>query len=65
MAVRFDPKRQSWMFVIDLPAGPDGRRRQMFRRGFKTETLASREEKLAKQQFGAPTSPPTGLSRPS
>jgi integrase len=52
MAVRFDSKRKSWMFVIDLPPGPDGRRRQMFRRGFKTEALAAREEKLAKQQFG-------------
>jgi integrase len=52
MAVRFDPKRQSWTFVIDLPSGPDGRPRQMFRRGSKTETLALREEKLAKQQFG-------------
>jgi Arm DNA-binding domain len=52
MAVRFDPERQSWMFVIDLPAGPDGRRRQMFRRGFQTETPARSEERLAKQQFG-------------
>jgi hypothetical protein len=52
MAVRCDAKRQSWMFVIDLPAGPEGRRRQMFRRGFKTEALAAREEKLAQQQFG-------------
>ena len=52
MAVRFDPRPQTWTFVIDLPCGPDGRRRQMFRRGFKTEALALREEKLAKQQFG-------------
>jgi hypothetical protein len=52
MAVRFDPRRQTWTFVIDLPSGPDGRRRQMFRRGFKTEAMAVREEKLAKEQFG-------------
>lgn len=52
MAVRFDTKRQTWMFVIDLPAGPDGRRRQMFRRGFANEALAGRQEKLAKEQFG-------------
>jgi len=52
MAVRFDPRRQTWTFVIDLPSGPDGRRRQMFRRGFKTQALATREEMLAKQQFG-------------
>jgi integrase len=52
MAVRFDAKRKSRMFVIDLPGGPDGRRRQMFRRGFSTEVAAAREEKIAKQQFG-------------
>jgi hypothetical protein len=40
------------MFVIDLPAGPDGRRRQMRRRGFKTDKLAQRAEDAAKQQFG-------------
>lgn len=51
MAVRFDAKRNSWMFVIDLPPAADGRRRQMFRRGFKTEAQALREEKLAKEQF--------------
>ena len=51
MAVRFDAKRQTWTFVIDVAPGPDGRRRQMFRRGFNTEALAAREEKLAKDQF--------------
>jgi integrase len=40
------------MFVIDLPSGPDGRRRQMRRRGFKTDKLAQRAEDAAKQQFG-------------
>ena len=52
MAVRSDAKRQTWTFVIDLPSGPDGRRRRMFRGGFKTEAVAVREEKLAKDQFG-------------
>lgn len=40
------------MFVIDLPPGPDGRRRQMRRRGFQTEALARRAEEAARQQFG-------------
>jgi integrase len=52
MAVRYDDKRKSWMFVIDLPTGPDGKRRQMFRRGFVSEKAALREEQLAKHQFG-------------
>ncbi len=53
MTVAFDPKRGSWMFVIDLPPGPDGRRRQMRRRGFTTDKLAQRAEEAAKQQFGS------------
>lgn len=52
MAVRHDPNRGTWFFVIDLPPGPDGKRRQMFRRGFETETRALREEAAARQQFG-------------
>lgn len=52
MTVAFDPQRGSWMFVIDLPAGPDGRRRQMRRRGFTTDKLAQRAEEGAKRQFG-------------
>jgi integrase len=39
------------MFVIDLPTGPDGRRRQMHRPGFRSEAQASKQERLAKQQF--------------
>jgi hypothetical protein len=54
MAVRFDPKRRSWTFVIDLRCGPDGRRRQMFRRGLKTEALAPSGGEVAKGQFGRP-----------
>src|SRR5262245_32901502 len=52
MAGRYDAKRKSWMFVIDLPVGVDERRRQMLRRGFKSENAARREERSAKQQFG-------------
>jgi integrase len=51
MAIRRDPKRGTWFFVIDLPAGPDSKRRQMYRRGFVTEALAAREERAARQQF--------------
>ncbi len=52
MAVRYDPKLKSWYFVIDLPRGEDGKRRQLFRRGFTSEKHAAREEQLARQQFG-------------
>ncbi|HCT75140.1 MAG TPA: recombinase XerD [Micromonosporaceae bacterium] len=52
MAVHFDAKSKSWLFVIDLPAGTDGKRRQMKRRGFRTEPEADQAERTAKQQFG-------------
>ncbi|WP_405113300.1 Arm DNA-binding domain-containing protein [Micromonospora sp. NBC_01405] len=39
-------------FTIDLPKGRDGKRRQMRRRGFKTEKLAERAEREARTQFG-------------
>lgn len=34
---RKDPRTGTWWFVVDLPAGPGGRRRQARRRGFKTK----------------------------
>src|SRR5215210_3764548 len=37
------PRRDTngtWWFVVDLPPGPDGRRRQAKRRGFKTKAEA-------------------------
>ena len=34
---RKDPKTGTWWFVVDLPAGPGGRRRQARRRGFPTK----------------------------
>ncbi|TDB71124.1 Arm DNA-binding domain-containing protein [Micromonospora sp. KC723] len=52
MAVNYDSKRKSWEFTIDLPKGRDGKRRQMRRRGFKTEKLAERAEREARAQFG-------------
>ena len=37
---RKDPTNGAWWFVVDLPPGPDGRRRQAKRRGFKTKAEA-------------------------
>lgn len=39
-APRKDPTSGTWWFVVDLPAGGDGRRRQAKRRGFKTKAEA-------------------------
>jgi Arm DNA-binding domain len=52
MSVAFDARRGTWTFVLDLPTGPDGRRRQMHRRGFTSDKLARRAEDEARQQFG-------------
>jgi Site-specific recombinase XerD len=52
MTVHHDTKRKTWYYVIDLPRGQDGKRRQKFCRGFKTEELAYRAEGLARKQFG-------------
>ncbi|MCZ7525752.1 MAG: site-specific integrase [Acidimicrobiia bacterium] len=38
-SARKDPKRGTWYFVIDAP-GPDGKRRQVRRRGFPTKGAA-------------------------
>lgn len=37
---RRDPKSGSWWFVVDVPTGADGRRRQVKRRGFRTKAEA-------------------------
>ncbi|MGH9015360.1 MAG: tyrosine-type recombinase/integrase [Acidimicrobiia bacterium] len=39
-APRRDPKTGTWWFVVDVPPGPDGRRRQAKRRGFRTKAEA-------------------------
>src|SRR5688572_30109160 len=52
MSVRYDAKHKNWYFVIDLPRGIDGKRNQLFRRGFKTAKLAERAEEAAREQFG-------------
>ncbi|MGI5214126.1 tyrosine-type recombinase/integrase [Plantactinospora sp. CA-290183] len=52
MAVGRDPKGKTWHFVVDLPAGPDGRRRQMRRRGFASERVARERQQEALAQFG-------------
>jgi hypothetical protein len=51
MAVYFDASHSTWYFVIDLPRSRDGKRKQMRRRGFRSERLASRAEGLARLQF--------------
>ncbi|MEW6475332.1 MAG: site-specific integrase [Actinomycetota bacterium] len=40
-----DPARGTWMYVVDLPPGPDNQRRQKLKRGFSTRRAA--EEALA------------------
>ncbi len=37
---RRDPKTGTWWFIVDLPIGGDGRRRQAKRRGFRTKAEA-------------------------
>ena len=39
MTIKKDEQRGTWFFVVDLPS-PDGRRRQVKRRGFKTQKAA-------------------------
>lgn len=39
-----DPDRGTWYFVVDVP-GPDGRRRQIKRRGFPTKKAAAAAER--------------------
>ncbi|MHB1536713.1 MAG: Arm DNA-binding domain-containing protein, partial [Acidimicrobiales bacterium] len=42
-APRKDPRTGTWFFVIDVGSGPDGRRRQVLRRGFSTKRKAQEE----------------------
>lgn len=66
MTVGRDPNRKTWHFVIDLPVGPDGRRRQMRRRGFRSERVARDRVRAALQRFGEARrgrlGPPTGAA---
>ncbi len=39
-APKKDPSSGTWWFVVDLPAGPEGKRRQARRRGFRTKAEA-------------------------
>jgi len=41
-----------WFFVIDLPVGDDGKRRQYKRRGFPTKTIAETAETEARHAYG-------------
>jgi hypothetical protein len=41
-----------WFFVIDLPVGDDGKRRQHKRRGFPSKTAAEKAETEARKAYG-------------
>jgi hypothetical protein len=41
-----------WFFVIDLPPGDDGKRRQHKRRGFPSDTAAEKAETEARKAYG-------------
>ena len=65
MTVRHDPKRNAWYYVIDLPRGEDGKRKQKHVRGFKTDKLAQRSPTalaLAKRSFNADSDNIRGIS---
>jgi integrase len=53
MAVGLDSNGKTWYFVIDLPPRPDGRRRQMRRRGFADQATAGAAEAAAVQRFAS------------
>jgi integrase len=40
-SVRMDPKRGTWLYVLDLPRTPDGKRHQQLKRGYRTKHEAS------------------------
>jgi len=52
MSVHVDRLRGTWLFIFDLPRGPDGRRRQMMRRGFADEQQAAVAEQAARRHVG-------------
>lgn len=47
---RKDAKTGTWFFVVDIGSGPDGKRRQVLRRGFPTKKLAQEELDKIRQQ---------------
>jgi integrase len=44
--------KTNWFFVIDLPPGDDGKRRQHKRRGFQTQAAAEKAETDARKAYG-------------
>jgi hypothetical protein len=64
-APRKDPANGTWWFVVDLPRGEDGKRRQVKRRGFRTKAEAQQaldELRVAARQgtFVRPHRQPSG-----
>jgi integrase len=51
VTVGSDPNGKTWYFIVDLPPGPDGKRRQMRRRGFANQRVALAEEAAALRRF--------------
>jgi integrase len=49
-APRKDPKTGKWFFVVDVGYAPDGKRRQVFRRGFTTKKQAQEELDRVRRQ---------------
>ncbi|KAB1160106.1 site-specific integrase [Micromonospora sp. AMSO12t] len=49
---RLSGNKIAWYYVIDLPPGQDGKRRQQKRRGFPSQKAAAAAEKAALQSFG-------------
>ena len=58
-SVRRDPKRGTWLYVVDLPPGPDGKRRQKMKRGFPTkrDALEAMNELVGRVSHGAWSDP--------
>jgi hypothetical protein len=49
-APRKDPTTGTWFFVVVVGSGPDGKRRQVFRRGFFTKKQAQEELDKVRRQ---------------
>jgi integrase len=51
-AYRLAKGQLRWLYMLDLPVGPDGRRRQQKRKGFLDEAAARKAEDKARCEYG-------------
>ncbi len=51
-AYRLAKGEARWLYMLDLPPGPDGRRRQQKRKGYLTEAAARKAEDKARGEYG-------------